>query len=96
MAPRARSKHPVDQIRPTGLEFHTRGLEGEAMNLSLCLLLNRGLIQKRLVWGLCAQKSDWQSAKSMYDFHALDIDGQDVSLEIYRGMVCIITNVATQ
>uniref|UniRef100_A0A670ZTJ6 Glutathione peroxidase 4 n=1 Tax=Pseudonaja textilis TaxID=8673 RepID=A0A670ZTJ6_PSETE len=45
---------------------------------------------------LCAQKSDWQSAKSIYEFHALDINGQDVSLEIYRGLVCIITNVATQ
>uniref|UniRef100_A0A8C6V3R8 Uncharacterized protein n=1 Tax=Naja naja TaxID=35670 RepID=A0A8C6V3R8_NAJNA len=71
-------------LSAAGLEFHTPGLEGGALNLSLCLPLNPGLIQKQLVWGLCAQKVDWQSAKSMYDFHALDIDGHDVSLEIYR------------
>uniref|UniRef100_A0A7N5P2P7 Glutathione peroxidase 4 n=1 Tax=Ailuropoda melanoleuca TaxID=9646 RepID=A0A7N5P2P7_AILME len=58
----------------------------------LCgFLVGRGLTRV-----MCAQKSDWQSAKSIYDFHALDIDGNNVSLEKYRGMVCIITNVATQ
>lgn len=32
----------------------------------------------------CAQADDWRSAKSIYDFHALDIDGNDVSLDKYR------------
>lgn len=32
----------------------------------------------------CAQADDWRSAKAIYDFHALDIDGNDVSLEKYR------------
>ncbi|KAF7237085.1 Phospholipid hydroperoxide glutathione peroxidase [Varanus komodoensis] len=32
---------------------------------------------------MCAQPSDWQTAKSIYEFHALDIDGNDVSLEKY-------------
>ncbi|NXR75840.1 GPX4 peroxidase, partial [Pycnonotus jocosus] len=44
----------------------------------------------------CAQADDWRSAKSIYDFHALDIDGNDVSLDKYRGYVCIITNVASK
>uniref|UniRef100_A0A8D2L939 Glutathione peroxidase n=1 Tax=Varanus komodoensis TaxID=61221 RepID=A0A8D2L939_VARKO len=45
---------------------------------------------------MCAQPSDWQTAKSIYEFHALDIDGNDVSLEKYRDHVCIITNVASK
>uniref|UniRef100_A0A8C2JFZ9 Glutathione peroxidase n=2 Tax=Cyprinus carpio TaxID=7962 RepID=A0A8C2JFZ9_CYPCA len=36
----------------------------------------------------CAQASDWQSAKSIYEFSAKDIDGNEVSLEKYRGYVC--------
>uniref|UniRef100_A0A8B9FPL7 Phospholipid hydroperoxide glutathione peroxidase n=1 Tax=Amazona collaria TaxID=241587 RepID=A0A8B9FPL7_9PSIT len=44
----------------------------------------------------CAQAQDWRSATAIYDFHALDIDGNDVSLQQYRGFVCIITNVASK
>uniref|UniRef100_A0A8C8B7Z4 GPX4 peroxidase n=1 Tax=Otus sunia TaxID=257818 RepID=A0A8C8B7Z4_9STRI len=44
----------------------------------------------------CAQAQDWRSAKAIYDFHAQDIDGNEVSLEKYRGCVCIITNVASK
>ncbi|NXU06798.1 GPX4 peroxidase, partial [Buphagus erythrorhynchus] len=44
----------------------------------------------------CAQADDWRLARAIYDFHALDIDGNDVSLEKYRGDVCIITNVASK
>ncbi|CAG5114607.1 unnamed protein product [Candidula unifasciata] len=36
----------------------------------------------------------WKEAKTIYEFNALDIDGNDVSLEKYRGKVCIIVNVA--
>lgn len=32
----------------------------------------------------CAQVADWQAAKSIYDFNAKDIDGNEVSLEKYR------------
>uniref|UniRef100_A0A3B4Z543 phospholipid-hydroperoxide glutathione peroxidase n=1 Tax=Stegastes partitus TaxID=144197 RepID=A0A3B4Z543_9TELE len=42
---------------------------------------------------ICAQVGDWQSAKSIYEFSAKDIDGNEVSLEQYRGYVCIIVNV---
>uniref|UniRef100_A0A8C8SK05 Glutathione peroxidase n=1 Tax=Pelusios castaneus TaxID=367368 RepID=A0A8C8SK05_9SAUR len=45
---------------------------------------------------MCAQVDDWHSAKSIYEFHATDIDGRDVSLEKYKGFVCIITNVASK
>jgi len=37
----------------------------------------------------------WKSATSIYDFNATDIDGNEVSLEKYRGHVAIIVNVAT-
>ncbi|KAK2176929.1 hypothetical protein NP493_630g00008 [Ridgeia piscesae] len=38
----------------------------------------------------------WKSAKSIYEFSANDIDGNEVSLEKYRGHVCLIVNVATK
>lgn len=44
----------------------------------------------------CAQVGDWQSAKSIYEFSAKDIDGEVVSLDKYRGYVCIIVNVASK
>ncbi|XP_067001170.1 phospholipid hydroperoxide glutathione peroxidase isoform X2 [Anabrus simplex] len=39
---------------------------------------------------------DWKNAKSIYEFTARDINGQEVSLEKYRGHVCIIVNVASE
>ncbi|BFZ16490.1 hypothetical protein BsWGS_19529 [Bradybaena similaris] len=36
----------------------------------------------------------WKEAKTIYEFNALDIDGNDVCLEKYRGKVCVIVNVA--
>ncbi|CAJ0963061.1 unnamed protein product [Ranitomeya imitator] len=38
----------------------------------------------------CAHVDDWKKAKSIYEFSATDIDGSAVSLEKYRGFVCII------
>lgn len=43
-----------------------------------------------------AAKEDWQSAKTIYEFSAKDIDGNEVSLEKYRGFVAVITNVASK
>ena len=34
--------------------------------------------------------------KTIYDFSAVDIDGNEVSLDKYRGKVCIIANVASK
>uniref|UniRef100_A0A4W3IIV3 Uncharacterized protein n=1 Tax=Callorhinchus milii TaxID=7868 RepID=A0A4W3IIV3_CALMI len=39
---------------------------------------------------------DWKAAKSIYEFTVTDIEGNDVSLEKYRGLVCIITNLASK
>ncbi|XP_026480754.1 probable phospholipid hydroperoxide glutathione peroxidase [Ctenocephalides felis] len=43
-----------------------------------------------------ANPEDPKSAKSIYEFTAKSIEGEDVSLEKYRGKVCIIVNVASQ
>lgn len=40
--------------------------------------------------------ADYKKAHSIYDFTVKDIKGQPVSLEKYRGHVCIIVNVASQ
>jgi len=45
---------------------------------------------------MSAPTGSWQTAKSIYEFSAKDIDGNEVSLEKYRGNVVIITNVASQ
>jgi len=39
---------------------------------------------------------DWKDAKSIYDFTAKTLNGEEVSLEKYRGHVCIIVNVASE
>lgn len=39
---------------------------------------------------------DYKKAQSIYDFTAKTIKGEEVSLENYRGHVCIIVNVASQ
>lgn len=41
-------------------------------------------------------EENWKDAKSIYDFEAIDIDGNNVTLDKYRGHVCIIVNVATK
>jgi len=40
-------------------------------------------------------KDWWKNVKSMYEFVAKDIDGNQVRLDKYKGHVCIIVNVAT-
>jgi glutathione peroxidase-family protein len=41
------------------------------------------------------QDMDWKEAKSIYEFTVKDIDGNEVSLEKYKGFVVLIVNVAT-
>ncbi|KAJ8274047.1 hypothetical protein COCON_G00086720 [Conger conger] len=56
-----------------------------------------GILGSRaFVSAMAAQAEDWRSAKSIYEFSAKDIDGNEVSLETYRGHVCIITNLASK
>jgi len=39
---------------------------------------------------------DYKKASSIYDFTAMDINGNQVSLDKYKGHVCIIVNVASK
>ncbi|TFK06476.1 retinoic acid receptor responder protein 2 [Platysternon megacephalum] len=48
------------------------------------VLLCGALGARGLSRSMCAQADDWRAAKSIYEFHAKDIDGNDVSLEKYR------------
>lgn len=43
-----------------------------------------------------ASMENWQLAESIYEFSATDIDGNEVSLEKYRGYIVIICNVASK
>jgi len=38
---------------------------------------------------------DWRNKKSLYEFTAKDIDGNQVSFEKYRGHPTLVVNVAT-
>jgi glutathione peroxidase-family protein len=44
--------------------------------------------------GNMASNDAWKTATSVYDFRAKDIDGNDVSLDKYKGNVVLIVNVA--
>jgi len=43
---------------------------------------------------MAAGEPDYKAAKSVYEFNVTDIDGNEVSMEKYRGHVLIIVNVA--
>ncbi|XP_031356373.1 phospholipid hydroperoxide glutathione peroxidase-like isoform X2 [Photinus pyralis] len=45
---------------------------------------------------MTSSETNWKEAKSIYDFTAKTIDGEEVSLDKYRGHVAIIVNVASQ
>jgi len=52
---------------------------------------------------LCSQRtfsvmaqSDPTKASSIYEFSAKTIDGEEVSLDKYKGRVCVIVNVASK
>jgi len=47
-------------------------------------------------WNTAGTNDAWKSATSIYEFNATDIDGNEVSLEKYRGHVAIIVNVASK
>ncbi|CDQ81940.1 unnamed protein product [Oncorhynchus mykiss] len=59
-------------------------------------LLGSAVLFSVLLQTLSAPTEDWQTATSIYDFSAKDIDGNEVSLEKYRGDVVIIVNVASK
>lgn len=59
-------------------------------------LLGSSVILCLVLQAMSAPLEDWKTAKSIYEFSATDIDGNEVSLEKYRGDVVIITNVASK
>jgi len=59
-------------------------------------LLGSTVLFSLVLQTMSAPTGSWQTAKSIYEFSAKDIDGNEVSLEKYRGNVVIITNVASQ
>ncbi|CAL9695612.1 unnamed protein product [Knipowitschia caucasica] len=59
-------------------------------------LLGSAVLFSVLLQTLSAPIEDGQTATSIYNFTATDIDGNLVSLEKYRGYVVIITNVASK
>jgi len=59
------------------------------------LAKQRILVGAPLVAMASASGGDWwKNAKSIYEFGAKDIDGNEVSLEKYKGYVLVVVNVA--
>uniref|UniRef100_A0AAR2L1Z2 Glutathione peroxidase 4a n=2 Tax=Pygocentrus nattereri TaxID=42514 RepID=A0AAR2L1Z2_PYGNA len=46
--------------------------------------LGSAVLFSMVLQAVSAQVEDWQMAKSIYEFTATDIDGNEVSLEKYR------------
>uniref|UniRef100_A0A8K9UV30 Glutathione peroxidase 4a n=1 Tax=Oncorhynchus mykiss TaxID=8022 RepID=A0A8K9UV30_ONCMY len=49
-------------------------------------LLGSAVLFSVMLSTLSAPTEDWQTASSIYDFSAKDIDGNEVSLEKYRNL----------
>lgn len=49
-----------------------------------------------VVLAMSVPTETWQTAKSIYEFSATDIDGNEVSLDKYRDNVVIVVNVASK
>lgn len=43
-----------------------------------------------------AANPDYKTATSIHDFTVTNIKGEDVKLDVYKGHVCIIVNVASE
>lgn len=54
------------------------------------------LLSTRAAAVMATTPEDWKNVSSIYEFTVKDINGQDVSLEKYRGHVAIIVNVASK
>uniref|UniRef100_W5L9G0 Glutathione peroxidase n=1 Tax=Astyanax mexicanus TaxID=7994 RepID=W5L9G0_ASTMX len=49
-------------------------------------LLSSAVLFSVVLQAMAAQLEDWQTATSIYDFSAIDIDGNEVSLDKYRSV----------
>lgn len=61
-----------------------------------CILLIYYCINCRAMASVTLENPDYKTATSIYDFTVLDIKGNPVKLDIYKGHVAIIVNVASQ
>lgn len=71
-------------------------LVGGFQLFSIGALIFRTFSSEVLTKAAMANPENWKEAKSIYEFTANDIQGHPISLEKYRGHVCIIVNVASQ
>ena len=62
------------------------------MSFGLAALLATGLFFGPASDSTVADKA----SKGFYDFTVKDIDGKEVSLDRYRGQVCLVVNVASR
>jgi len=58
--------------------------------LSLCAIP----LRQQIKMATGGSAVDWKNAGSIYEFSAKDIDGNEVSMDKYRGKVVMIINVA--
>ena len=49
-----------------------------------------------IVKGELDQETNWSKAQSFHEFHASNVEGNEVSMEKYKGHVVSVSNVATQ
>ena len=63
-------------------------------------LINYSLVKKCSTYSLSSRQRcadpDYKTATSIHEFTVKNIKGEDVKLDVYRGHVCIIVNVASQ
>lgn len=59
-------------------------------------LLGSTVLFSLLLQTMSVPTETWQTAKSIYEFSATDIDGNEVSLDKYRDNVVIVVNVASK
>jgi len=65
------------------------GITLKALNISELPAISR-------TFSVMAEAGNPKKAKSIYEFTAKDISGNSVSLDKYRGHVCVIVNVASK
>lgn len=72
------------------------GVTGSTGIATVQLLTNSIIPVAPRQFTVMAQGDNPKKAASIYEFSAKDIDGNDISLEKYRGHVCVIVNVASK
>jgi len=81
------------QIRPEVISFLSRSVDRYQIKY---LLKETPQLLARSVSSKMAENPDPKAARSILEFHALDIDGNDVALSKYEGYVTYIVNLASQ